>query len=66
MSDNVIKFGKAKKNLARHQREAQAAENRIKYGRTKAEKLKQDSEAAKDARKIDGHKLSKPNKDDET
>ena len=36
--DNVIKFGRAKKALARASKEKRAAENRVKFGRTKAEK----------------------------
>ncbi|MGB0908110.1 MAG: DUF4169 family protein [Maricaulaceae bacterium] len=36
--DNVIKFGKAKKAMARGQKEKKAQENRVSFGRTKAEK----------------------------
>ena len=57
MSDNVIKFGKARKALARKTREAQAAENRIKHGMTKAQKQKLKTEKDKAAKNIDGHKL---------
>ena len=64
MIDNVIKFGKARKALAKKQREAQAAENRVKHGMTKAEKQKLKREADKAAQKIDGHKLN--NEDTET
>lgn len=62
MPDNIIKFGKAKKSLAKKQREAQAAQNRIKHGLTKADKQKLKAEQEKAAQKIDGHKRS----DDET
>ena len=64
MTDNVIKFGKARKALAKKKREAQAAENRVKHGMTKAEKQKLKREADKAAQKIDGHKLN--NEDTET
>ena len=57
MSDNVIKFGKARKALARKTREAQATENRIKHGMTKAQKNKLKAEKDKAAKNIDGHKL---------
>jgi len=58
MGGDVIKFNKAKKALTRQKREAQAAENRIKFGRTKAEKHEQNFNKRTSLKKIDGHKLS--------
>ncbi len=57
MADNVIKFGKARKLLARKTREAEAAENRVKYGLTKAEKIKAKALQETASKRIDGHKL---------
>ncbi len=56
MSDNVIKFGKAKKSLARKNKEKQASENRVKFGRTKAQKLKDKFEQDKAHTGVDKHK----------
>jgi len=62
MPNNVIKFGKARKAIARKERENTAAENRIKHGMTKAEKCKLKVEQDKMTAKIDGHK--RDNEDD--
>ncbi len=56
MPDNVIKFGKAKKSLARSAKEKQAAENRVKFGRTKSQKARDKTIAEKKARHLDQHK----------
>lgn len=56
MTDNVIKFGKAKKSLARAGKDKQAAENRARFGITKAEKLKKQKLAKKLQSKLDDHK----------
>ena len=66
MTDNVIKFGKARKALAKKNREAQAAQNRVKHGMTKAEKQKLKSEKDKATKNIDGHKLGQNTKDPDT
>lgn len=54
--ENVIKFGKAKKELARKTKEKKAEENRVKYGRTKAEKRQDEMTASKLSKHIDSHK----------
>jgi len=54
---DILSLSKARKTKARASREAQAAENRVVFGRTKAEKQKQASEKLLADRKIDGHKL---------
>ena len=54
--DNVIKFGKARKKLARKRREADASENRIKFGRTKAEKHAEDKRKSALKEHVEGHK----------
>lgn len=51
---NLNKFRKAKKRAEKEQR---AFENRIKHGRTKAEKLRDKSQIDKLKKSTDGHKL---------
>ena len=58
--DNVIKFGKAKKSLARKAKAKKAAENRARFGLKKAEKNKRAELAKKMQAKLDGHKRDKP------
>jgi len=53
---NLNKFRKAK---ARSDRETQAAQNRVKYGRTKAEKSLGQAKAQKQAKMVDSHKRDK-------
>lgn len=53
---NVVSFSKAKKAKGRESAKAQAAENRVKFGRTKGEKLNTKAEADKAARDLDGAK----------
>lgn len=64
MSDNIIKFGKAKKALARKIKEKQAAENRVKFGRRKTDKVLGKHLEQKEKSKLDGHKLSPDKSDD--
>lgn len=59
---NLNKFRKAK---IRANKETRTEANRVKFGLTKAEKQKLKAEHDKAVKKIDGHKLSGPNKDDE-
>ena len=57
---NLNKFRKAKKRAEKEQR---ASENRVKYGRTKAEKQFQKAEADKLKKAADDHKLGDPEVD---
>lgn len=57
----IINLRQARKNKARADKEARAAENRIAFGRTKAEKSLTQAERDMAARRIDVHK-----RDDET
>jgi predicted secreted protein len=57
----IINLRQARKNKARADKEARAAENRIAFGRTKAEKSLTQAERDMAARRIDAHK-----RDDET
>lgn len=54
--NDIVNLRRARKNKARALAEREAAENRIQFGRTKAEKTQ--TKALNDAaqRKIDGHK----------
>lgn len=53
---DIINLRNARKQKARAVKEAQAVENRILFGRTKAEKLKQTAEKAQAEKHIDGHR----------
>jgi len=57
---DILSLSKARKAKARVVKEQQAVENRIRFGRTKAEKLLENARREKDALLIDAHK-----KDDE-
>ena len=46
----------SRRQIARAEKEATAETNRLKFGRTKAERLKDAAEKAKADRHIDGHK----------
>jgi len=63
MPDNVIKFGKAKKSLARKAKDKTAAENRVRYGQKKAAKDKRKALTEQLQSKLDKHKLDKPPSD---
>ena len=58
--DNVIKFGKARKSLARVAKDKKAAENRARHGLKKSEKDKRAALAKKLQAKLDDHKLDTP------
>ncbi len=51
-----INLNKFRKHKARAENDQRAQENRIKFGRTKAEKTRDKSEAAKSKQKIDNAK----------
>jgi hypothetical protein len=52
----IINLRTARKQKARTEKEAAAEANRLKFGRTKAEKLKEAGERARSEKHIDGHK----------
>ena len=52
----IINLRNARKQKARAGKEAQAAENRIKFGRTKAEKSLEKAKAELEDKRIDAHK----------
>lgn len=53
---DIINLRTARKHKARADKETQAEQNRILFGRTKAEKLKQETEKARAEKHIDAHK----------
>ena len=57
---NVINLNKARKAKARTAAEKLAAENRIRFGRSKDEKQRERNQSVDAAKKLDGHKLDKP------
>lgn len=63
MPDNVIKFGKARKSLARVAKDKKSAENRARFGLKKTEKEKRAALAKKLQSKLDAHKLDVPEPD---
>ena len=65
-SDNVIKFGKARKSLARAAKDKKSAENRARYGLKKSEKEKRAELAKKMQAKLDAHKRDTPDVSEES
>ena len=60
---NVVNLNKARKLKARKDAEQQAAENRVKFGRTKAQKQLDAAEAASAKAKLDQIKRETPKPD---
>lgn len=56
----IINFNKARKTRDRAQAKSSAEANRVKFGRSKAEKAVAKSEAELAVRKLDGHKREEP------
>ena len=53
---DIIRLGKERKARKRAQDKRQADENAVKFGRTKGEHRRDQSQALKDARALDAHK----------
>lgn len=53
---DILSLSKARKAKARVAKEAAAVENRVKFGRTKGEKLADEARKAKAEKGVDGHK----------
>ncbi|GHB31575.1 hypothetical protein GCM10007094_20300 [Pseudovibrio japonicus] len=58
MSATVVNLRQARKQKARDAKAQSAAENRRKFGRTKAEKSQETAQSDLEARRFDGHKLN--------
>ncbi len=56
----LINFNKARKRKAREQADKQAAENRVRFGRTKAQKLYDAEVEAEARRRLDGLRREPP------
>lgn len=52
----VVNLRRARKDRAKREKEAQAQENRIAFGRTKAERELTDAQKRLEAAKLDAHK----------
>lgn len=52
----ILSLSKARKAKARVEKDAQATENRVKFGLTKAEKAAEQAKDELAGRKLDGHK----------
>ena len=57
---DILSLSKARKAKARAEKEALAAQNRIKFGRTKAERQKDKAADAQSEAKLDAHKRDEP------
>lgn len=56
---DILSLSKARKARSRSQQNAQAAGNRVKFGRTKAEKQRDAAERKRVAQAADAHKREK-------
>lgn len=52
----IINLNKARKAKARAEKESRAQENRVRFGRSKAERLSDEAEARRKARELEGKK----------
>ena len=57
MTMTLVSLSKARKARAKAADKAQAAENRVAFGRTKAEKAQAQADASRTARHLDGKRL---------
>lgn len=60
----IINLRRVRKQRARQEAEQQAQQNRITFGRTKAERSLTEAERDKAARTLDGHRLASPPDDE--
>ena len=58
MSD-IINLRRVRKNLARAGAEQKAAEQRLKFGRTKAERAAEEARERQQEKALDGHRLGR-------
>jgi hypothetical protein len=62
MPTNILSLSKARKAKSRTAKDSQAQQNRILFGRTKAEKLKDAADKSLTERKIEAHRIAIPGK----
>lgn len=60
MTADPINLRRKRKEKARAERAAEAAQNRARFGRTGAEKAQARAETDMAARRLDGHKVEQP------
>ncbi|AXS41308.1 DUF4169 family protein [Breoghania sp. L-A4] len=60
MSAEIINLRQVRKQRQRDSEAASADENRVRHGLTKAERTRQEEEASKRLRDIEGHRLEHP------
>ena len=53
----IVNLRRARKGKARAEKDARAADNRVRFGRTKAEKRESEIESRRVERKLDGKKI---------
>ena len=58
----IVNLRRARKAKARAADDAEAAENRARFGRPKAERQRRDAEAAMAAQRLDAHRRQPPDK----
>lgn len=64
MTGEIINLKRARKAKARTAREAEADANRLRFGRTKAERQLSSAKDELAARRLDGHRLTREDDDD--
>lgn len=57
---DIVNLNKKRKRKVREAAEKQAAANRVRFGRTKAEKVRDEAEAERERRDLDGHRIEDP------
>jgi uncharacterized protein YdaU (DUF1376 family) len=60
MTAEIINLRQARKRRARDLKDAQAAENRARFGRTRSEREREELTQARAARTLDGHQRDEP------
>jgi hypothetical protein len=63
MPADILSLSKARKAKSRTAKDSQAQQNRVLFGRTKAEKLKDTAETSLAERRIESHRIAPPPKD---
>ncbi len=53
----IVNLRRARKGKVREKKEARAADNRVRFGRTKAEKRESEAERGRVEKKLDGKKI---------
>jgi hypothetical protein len=58
----IVNLRQARKQKARAEKDAKAAENRVAFSRTKAERKATDASERLSLKRLDGHKRDEPNR----